>query len=86
MKRVWTKHPRRDETALAYRRHWILKGTDGRVIERRSKYGVPTCFYAVAPLARRISRHRSKQAATRAVERFIQQQERMTARHARPVS
>jgi hypothetical protein len=81
MKPDWTKHPRRDETDLAYRRHWILKTTDGRVIEHRSKVGLPTCFYAVAPMERLVGRHRTKRATMRAVERFVLKREGVAADH-----
>jgi len=75
----WTKHHRRDETSLANRRHWILKGTDGRTIEHRSKLGSPVCYYAVCPMTSLISQHRTKRAAMRAVERFVCERERAGA-------
>ena len=75
MKPTWTKTPRKDETDTSCRRHWILKGTDGRVVECRSKLGLPVCFYAMATMGRMISRHRSKTAAMEAVERFVRRTE-----------
>lgn len=75
MKPQWTKTPRRDETDTSRRRHWLLKGTDGRVVECRSKYGLPVCFYAMATMGRMISRHKTRTAAMRAVERFVVQTE-----------
>jgi len=71
MKPTWTKTPRKDETDTSHRRHWLLKGTDGRVVECRSKLGLPRCFYAMVTMARMISRHRTKAAATQAVERYV---------------
>lgn len=75
MKPQWTKTPRRDETETSRRRHWFLKGTDGRVIECRSKVGLPVCFYAMVTLRRMISRHRTKRAAMEAVERHVRELE-----------
>ena len=76
MRFAWTKKPRKDETATSHRRHWLLKGTEARVVECRSKLGLPRCFYAMANMARTISRHRTKAAAMEAVERYAMQTER----------
>ena len=76
MKLTWTKKPRKDETATSHRRHWLLKGTDARVLECRSKLGLPRCFYAMASMGRTISRHRTKAAAMEAVECYVMQTER----------
>jgi hypothetical protein len=77
MRFAWTKKPRKDETATSHRRHWLLKGTEARVVECRSKLGLPRCFYAMANMARTISRHRTKAAAMEAVECYVMQTERV---------
>jgi len=77
MRFAWTKKPRKDETATSHRRHWLLKGIEARVVECRSKLGLPRCFYAMANMARTISRHRTKAAAMEAVERYVMQTERV---------
>ena len=66
----WTQYPR-PETDVGGRRHWLLKGSDGRVIEHRLKSGLRTCHYAVAPVSLLISRHCTK----RTVEHFVRQRE-----------
>jgi hypothetical protein len=75
MKPGWSKRSRKDEIVTSLRRHWLLKGSVGRVIESRSKFGLPLCFYAVAPLTKMISRHRTKTAAMKAVERYLLRRE-----------
>lgn len=76
MKPGWSKRPYNDETVMSHRRHWLLRGSVGRVIESRSKFGLPLCFYAVAPLRKMISRHRNKASAKKAVERYLLRIER----------
>ena len=80
MKPTWTTKPRKDETTTSHRRHWLLKGADSRVIECRSKLGLPRCFYAMAAMGRMISRHRTKAAAMEAVERYTVRNESGVAR------
>lgn len=71
MKLDWTTGPLEDETSISIRQHWCIEGSEARVIECRPKLRLPRCFYAVATMARMISRHRTKAAAKKAVELFL---------------
>lgn len=84
----WSR-PRREEIVTSFLRVWTLTGTDFRVVESVSRFGLPTRFVAMRGRLAILSEHRAAAPARRSCERAYREQlraERQAAKEAAAAS